>query len=92
MQTGRLAILFGVLLLVLLAGVMLFMVQKDEPADEGAAFCPETPLTLNALLEVGDRAPDFKLEDHKGGFVRLSDYRDQSNVLLVFYPAAWTPV
>jgi cytochrome oxidase Cu insertion factor (SCO1/SenC/PrrC family) len=46
----------------------------------------------NARLEVGDAAPDFRLPDHTGGYVRLSDFRGDSNVVLAFYPAAWTPV
>ena len=46
----------------------------------------------NAKLEVGDAAPEFRLADHTGGYVRLSDYRDQSNVVIAFYPLAWTPV
>jgi peroxiredoxin len=29
-------------------------------------------------------APDFALENFKGKMVHLSDYRDKSNVLLVF--------
>lgn len=46
----------------------------------------------NQELEVGDQAPDFRLPDHKGGYVRLSDFRDKYNVVLAFYPAAFTPV
>ena len=46
----------------------------------------------NAELRVGDVAPDFRLADHTGGYVRLSDYRGQSNVVIAFYPLAWTPV
>lgn|GEM_PF-347839 len=46
----------------------------------------------NARLEVGDEAPDFRLPDHTGGFFRLSDLRGQRNVVLAFYPLAWTPV
>ena len=29
-------------------------------------------------------APDFSLADYRGNTVRLADYRDQKNVLLVF--------
>ena len=46
----------------------------------------------NAELEVGDEAPDFRLPDHKGGYVRLSDFKGQNNVVIAFYPAAFTPV
>lgn len=46
----------------------------------------------NARLEVGDEAPDFRLPDHTGGYVRLSDFRGEHNVVIAFYPAAWTPV
>tara|TARA_Y100000588_G_scaffold371481_2_gene442824 strand:- start:859 stop:1320 length:462 start_codon:yes stop_codon:yes gene_type:complete len=41
---------------------------------------------------VGDVAPDFELESHKGGSVRLSDFRRRQNVIIVFHPLAWTPV
>jgi peroxiredoxin len=51
-------------------------------------------------LEVGDEAPDFELPATgdtagKGGpvkRVRLSDFRGKKNVVLAFYPAAFTPV
>ena len=46
----------------------------------------------NAKLQIGDPAPDFRLPDHKGGYVRLSDFKGQSNVVIAFYPAAFTPV
>lgn len=50
------------------------------------------PRIRNARLEVGDRAPDFRLPDHSGGYIRLSDYRGKKNVVIAFYPLAWTPV
>jgi peroxiredoxin len=51
-------------------------------------------------LEVGDEAPDFELPATgdtagKGGpakRIRLSDFRGKRNVVLAFYPAAFTPV
>lgn len=46
----------------------------------------------NAKLQVGDKAPDFRLPDHTGGYVRLSDYQGEKNVAIAFYPLAWTPV
>ncbi len=50
------------------------------------------PQIHNAHLQVGDEAPDFRLPNQKGGYVRLSDYRGQKHVVLAFYPLAWTPV
>jgi len=51
-------------------------------------------------LEVGDVAPDFTLpatgstagrgQKHKQ--VSLADYRGKKNVVLAFFPAAFTPV
>jgi peroxiredoxin len=42
-------------------------------------------------LKVGDLAPDFTLTSHLEKQVKLSDYRGK-NVVLVFFPLAWTPV
>jgi hypothetical protein len=46
----------------------------------------------NAKLQIGDKAPDFRLPDHTGGYVRLSDFQGEKNVVIAFYPLAWTPV
>ena len=40
----------------------------------------------------GMEAPDFVLESHLGDTVRLSEYRGRHNVLIAFFPLAWTPV
>jgi peroxiredoxin len=42
--------------------------------------------------EVGQQAPDFTLKSHNDGEIRLSDYRGQKNVVIAFFPLAWTPV
>ncbi|GLX00837.1 peroxiredoxin [Microtetraspora sp. NBRC 16547] len=42
-------------------------------------------------VEVGERAPDFELQDQHGTPVRLSDLRGRK-VVLVFYPLAFTSV
>jgi mycoredoxin-dependent peroxiredoxin len=39
---------------------------------------------------VGSVAPDFALKDQNNQEVRLSDFRGTKNVLLVFYPLAFT--
>ncbi|MEU6157485.1 peroxiredoxin [Streptomyces sp. NPDC047130] len=43
-------------------------------------------------IEVGNRAPDFELRDNHGRTVRLSDYQGDKNVVLLFYPFAFTGV
>jgi len=43
-------------------------------------------------IEVGDIAPDFELEDQNGRKVKLSQYRGKKNVLLAFFPFAFSPV
>ena len=42
-------------------------------------------------LELGQSAPDFSLKSHTDATVKLSDYRGK-NVVLAFFPLAWTPV
>ncbi len=37
-------------------------------------------------LKEGDEAPDFSLQSDEGNWLKLSDYRGKSNVILYFYP------
>ncbi len=51
-------------------------------------------------IDVGDPAPDFELlatgetagKGQPQRRIRLSDYRGKKNVMIAFYPAAFTPV
>jgi peroxiredoxin len=43
-------------------------------------------------VEIGDVAPDFELKDQHGTSVKLSDWRGSKNVVLVFYPLAFSGV
>ena len=43
-------------------------------------------------LSIGDEAPDFELKDQDGGTVRLSSFRGEKAVAVVFYPFTFTGV
>ena len=43
-------------------------------------------------LKPGDEAPDFELRSHRGGTVKLSDFRGKQQVVVAFHPLAFTPV
>jgi peroxiredoxin len=43
-------------------------------------------------VEIGDEAPDFELPDQHGTPVKLSSFRGAKNVVLIFYPLAFSPV
>lgn len=42
-------------------------------------------------LRIGQEAPDFTLPNHLGGATHLRDLRGK-NVVLAFFPLAWTPI
>ncbi|MCV7281400.1 peroxiredoxin [Mycolicibacterium flavescens] len=44
------------------------------------------------MIEVGTEAPDFTLKDQNGQPVTLSSFRGAKNVLLVFFPLAFTGI
>ena len=43
-------------------------------------------------LTPGSEAPEFELPSHRGGTVKLADFRGKKNVVLAFHPLAFTPV
>lgn len=43
-------------------------------------------------IETGTPAPDFELKDNHGRTVKLSAFRGEKNVVLLFYPFAFTGV
>lgn len=49
-------------------------------------------MTQGQLVAVGDEAPDFTLKDQDNQPVTLSSFRGHKNVLVVFYPLAFTGV
>lgn len=42
------------------------------------------------FLKVGDIAPDFSLQSTTGKPIKLSDFKGKKNVVLAFFPAAFT--
>lgn len=49
------------------------------------------PHFSNAESKIGDRAPDFALEDQWGNTVRLTDFKGKTALVLAFYIKAGTP-
>jgi len=43
-------------------------------------------------LAIGELAPEFRLKGPGGQWVSLSDYRGNQNVVLAFFPLAFSPV
>ncbi|MBV9162554.1 MAG: peroxiredoxin [Pseudonocardiales bacterium] len=43
-------------------------------------------------LKIGDQAPDFTLMDQNNQEWTLSEFRGDRNVLVVFYPVAFSPI
>jgi peroxiredoxin len=43
-------------------------------------------------IQVGQPAPDFTLHSHLDTQVTLSAFRGRKNVVIAFFPLAWTPV
>jgi peroxiredoxin len=52
-------------------------------------YDPETK--KNYRVAIGELAPDFELPDQNGETVRLSQYRGQRHVLLIFVRGDWCP-
>ncbi len=58
-----------------------------------ASQTPETGATQDPseMLSVGQKAPDFAVQDESGQMHRLSDYTGNEKLVLVFYPGDNTP-
>lgn len=60
-------------------------------AGDGSSAAEEQRTGGDEMLRVGEPAPDFEARDEQGRTVRLADFRDRKNVVLIFYPADETP-
>ena len=56
-----------------------------------ALFCLLTTARVARALDVGDKAPDFKLPATTGVDVSLSDFRGKKWIFLEFFAAAFVP-
>lgn len=43
------------------------------------------------MIGVGEKAPDFRLQDHLGRHLSLGRFHRKRHVMLLFYPLDWTP-
>jgi peroxiredoxin len=74
------------------AAPMLTAPIAAQPAPTlGPADGKELAPTDIERVAVGQPAPDFALARYGGGTLRLSQYRGQKNVVLVFYRGHWCP-
>jgi cytochrome oxidase Cu insertion factor (SCO1/SenC/PrrC family) len=76
-------------LLLLVAAAL--MISTLTGCNGGGADANESD-TVQDGLEVGAKAPDFRLKNQDQETIALSDYLGTKNVILVFYPADFTPV
>ncbi len=76
-------LLISILSITLLIGCQ----QEDTDTDETT-----TTAKKSEAPEVGDEAPDFTLKNQDQLNISLSDFKGEKNVILVFYPADFTPV
>ena len=60
------------------------------PVLTAALAFAQAPAPPKTHLKVGDAAPDFTLPSTAGSPVKLSSFRGSKNVVLAFYPAAFT--
>ncbi len=73
------------ILLLPLAAFSFAQQQQTQPKPQQAAPAPP-----KLKVKVGDRAPDFTLNDTEGHPVKLSDFRGKKSVVLAFYVLAFT--
>ncbi len=71
------------------AVLALFLLGAAAPADLGPKDGAGLPPTDVERIKVGDKAPDFTLENIDGKKIPLSAYRGKKNVVLVFYRGHW---
>ena len=74
---------------VLLTTILLAVVAGCLPADDDDS---EEATGNSDGLVVGTDAPGFRLKNQDQATIAFRDYQGERNVILVFYPLAFTPV
>lgn len=82
--TRNLRIFLTIAALMLFAALPAAAQTRLGPVDDFTG--PAADLTR---LKIGEKAPDFTLEDQDGKPVTLSSYRNRRAVVLVFYRGYW---
>ncbi len=67
-----------------------FFVATFYGQSPGSAVAASSVAPMSTTLKVGDAAPDFTLPSTDGKPVTLSSFRGKENVVLAFFPAAFT--
>jgi AhpC/TSA family len=69
------------------------LVNESKEFDLGglASPCLLGTTSVTSALEVGEKAPDFKLPSTNGVDISLSDFKGKKFVFLEFYGAAFVP-
>ena len=79
--------IFGLVAMLALLTVAAF--SQAQPAAQPAQPAAKPP-AIKTHLKVGDKAPDFKLVGVDGKTVQLKKLKGKTNVVLAFYPKAFT--
>jgi cytochrome oxidase Cu insertion factor (SCO1/SenC/PrrC family) len=73
-----------------LVAVLALLAASSSGALAQEAPKPAPPAPIKTHLKVGDKAPDLKLTGVDGKVVELKKLKGKSNVVLAFYPKAFT--
>lgn len=85
----RALLMAGASALAIAVGVLFLMRGVTGSPPLGPVDGGDLPPTDLERVAVGDAAPDFSLRALSGDVHRLSDYRGEQNVVLVFYRGHW---
>ena len=80
---------FGLITLVAAIPAAVVIMVATRPPTLGPRDGEDLAPTELDRVKVGDLAPDFSLLSYSGDVITLSDYRDNKNVVLVFYRGHW---